>query len=202
MPKFQYFDGVKFTKDEKTGYYLNSSIRKRMHRYVWEYYNGEIPDGFQIHHKDKNKANNDISNLELIPFSLHAKLHCKERADERHEEVVENLIENALPKAMEWHQSEDGKQWHKEHFDRMKHKLHPEETMVCEMCGKEYKGKVSAENRFCSNKCKSAWRRQSGVDNETRICAYCGNEYITNKYSKTRTCGKACANRQRSRALK
>ena len=198
MQKDQYFNGVKFTRDDKTGYYLNSSMRMRMHRYVWEYYNGEIPDGYQIHHKDRDKGNNDISNLELIPFSAHAKLHSTERAEARHEWVVENLKENAQPKASEWHKSESGRQWHREHFEQVKDKVHPEETMICEMCGKEYIGKVSAENRFCSNKCKAAWRRKSGVDNEVRICACCGTEFTANKYAKTQTCSRACANRQRA----
>lgn len=198
MQKYQYFNGVKFTRDEKTGYYLNSTIRKRMHRYVWEFYNGEIPEGYQIHHKDKDKSNNDISNLELIPFSEHAKMHSKERAETRHNEIIENLKENAIPKAVEWHKSEDGRKWHKAHYENMKENLHSEEKMICEMCGVEYIGKVSAENRFCSNKCKSAWRRKSGIDNEIRICAFCGAEFITNKYSKTETCGRKCANKRRT----
>ena len=198
MQKYQYFNGVKFTRDDKTGYYLNSTIRKRMHRFVWEYHNGEIPEGYHVHHKDKNKANNDISNLMLMPFSAHAKLHNTETAKIRHDEMVVNLKENALPKAVEWHQSEEGRQWHKEHYEGMKHKWHPEEMMICEMCGKEYTGKVSAENRFCSNKCRSAWRRKSGVDNEVRICVVCGSEFTTNKYTKVETCGRACANRKRA----
>lgn len=198
MLKYQYFNGIKFTRDEKTGYYLNSSIRKRIHRYVWEYYHGEIPEGYQIHHKDKDKSNNDISNLELIPFSAHAKLHSKERAESRHDEIVENLTANALPVAVEWHKSKAGKQWHKEHYHNMRHKLHQEEKMVCEMCGIEYLGKVSAENRFCSNKCKSKWRRESGVDDEQRICVVCGSEFTTNKYKKVSTCSRACANKKRT----
>lgn len=198
MQKFQYFNGVKFTRDEKSGYYLNSSIRKRMHRYVWEFYNGEIPEGYQIHHKDKDKSNNDISNLEAVPFSAHAKMHSKEKAAMMHEAMVENLKTNAIPKAVEWHKSEEGRDWHKVHYENTKHKLHPEKKMVCEMCGVEYTGKASAENRFCSNKCKSAWRRKSGIDNETRVCAFCGAEFITNKYSKGETCSRACANKKRT----
>lgn len=198
MQKYQYFDGVKFTRDDKTGYYLNSSIRKRMHRYVWEYYYGEVPEGYQIHHKDKDKSNNDISNLEAIPFSNHAKLHSKERAEIRYEAVVANLKDNALPKAIEWHRSDEGRQWHTEHYERTKHKLHPEQAMICEMCGNEYMGKVSAENRFCSNKCKSAWRRKSGLDDEIRKCAYCGAYFTTNKYSKVQLCSRSCANKKRA----
>lgn len=35
-PKYQEYNGVIFCRDEKTGYYLNSTLRVRMHRYVWE----------------------------------------------------------------------------------------------------------------------------------------------------------------------
>ena len=45
--KFQFFDGRKFTRDDKTGYYLCSTqneknVRKRMHVYVWEYFYGPV----------------------------------------------------------------------------------------------------------------------------------------------------------------
>lgn len=198
MQKYQYFNGVKFTRDDKTGYYLNSSIRKRMHRYVWEYYNGAIPEGYQIHHKDKDKSNNDISNLECIPFSSHAKLHSKEKAQIRYDEMIDNLKANALPKAIEWHKSDKGRQWHKEHYETMKEKLHPTQKVICEMCNKEYEAKRLKDNRFCSAKCKSAWRRKSGVDNEIRICPVCNKEFTVNKYSKTETCSRSCANKKRA----
>jgi len=37
---------------------------KMAHRIVWEKENGAIPDGYFIHHKDGNKQNNNINNLE------------------------------------------------------------------------------------------------------------------------------------------
>lgn len=76
MPeKYQWFNGLKFTRDDKTGYYLNSTIRERMHRYVWKFHHGEIPEGYQIHHIDHNRGNNDISNLQMISNHLHASMH-------------------------------------------------------------------------------------------------------------------------------
>ena len=66
--KYQYFNGLKFTRDDKTGYYLNSTIEKRMHRYVWEFYNGPIPKGYDIHHKDEDKANNEKQGGERAAF--------------------------------------------------------------------------------------------------------------------------------------
>ncbi|MBE3092789.1 MAG: HNH endonuclease [Chloroflexi bacterium] len=50
------------------------------HRMIWEKYYGTIPEGHIVHHKDENKLNNDISNLELKENrSKHMKLHHKLR---------------------------------------------------------------------------------------------------------------------------
>lgn len=40
--------------------------RVLVHRAVWWVYGGIIPDGMQVNHRDGNKANNDIDNLELV----------------------------------------------------------------------------------------------------------------------------------------
>lgn len=49
-----------------------------LHRYVWEKFNGEIPKGFQIHHKDKNKLNWSVENLECMKTSDHLRNHAIE----------------------------------------------------------------------------------------------------------------------------
>ena len=40
--------------------------KKYIHRLVWEAFNGPIPEGLQINHKDENKLNNSLSNLSLV----------------------------------------------------------------------------------------------------------------------------------------
>ena len=62
----------------KYGYmYINKTP---LHHLVWEnHYNKKVPKGYHIHHKDENKTNNDINNLQLISASEHAKLHAKTR---------------------------------------------------------------------------------------------------------------------------
>ena len=47
----------------------------RHHRIIWEVVNGQIPDGYEIHHIDKNRSNNSISNLELVESSTHKQHH-------------------------------------------------------------------------------------------------------------------------------
>ena len=39
---------------------LVNGKRYLKHRYIWEQYNGKIPDGYEVHHKDLNTHNNEI----------------------------------------------------------------------------------------------------------------------------------------------
>ena len=36
------------------------------HRWIWTHFNGAIPEGYEVHHRDSNKENNNINNLELV----------------------------------------------------------------------------------------------------------------------------------------
>ena len=192
-PKHQEFNGVRFTRDDKTGYYLNSTIRKRMHRYVWEFYNGKIPAGYEVHHKDHDKANNDISNLEIMPKGKHSSIHCTERVSADPEGVKENL-DRIRQKASKWHGSEEGRKWHKDHYEKTKGNLHTVRVFTCEQCGKQFES-TQVRSRFCSNSCKSKWRRVHGFDNETRVCCVCGKEFETNKFKPQMTCSRSCGNK-------
>lgn len=187
MEKFVYFNRLKFTRDDSTGYYLNSTIRKRLHRYVWEFYNGEIPKGYHIHHKDHDKSNNDISNLEMLSQAEHESLHGNELDKEW---LRNNLATNARPKAVEWHKSEQGREFHKWLGKKSWENKEPI-TYKCTFCDAEFStmNRYSPKsNHFCSNVCKAKFRRQSGVDNVERECIDCGEKFITNKYSHAKYC--------------
>lgn len=56
------------------GYY-SSEAGKLLHRVIWEEHYGPVPEGCVIHHKDDNKTNNDIDNLELMEWGAHSRLH-------------------------------------------------------------------------------------------------------------------------------
>lgn len=185
------FNGRKYRRDKHTGYYLNSVHRERLHRAVWQYHFGSIPEGYHIHHIDGDKANNEIDNLALIHGSNHCAYHTMKYATANYSKVIENLKKNATPKAAEWHKSEEGRQWHSEHAKAIIANRKPK-NFSCLNCGKDFSKKSMRSSKFCSNACKSAYRRKSRVDNETRRCIICGKSFETNRYSKARTCSRAC----------
>lgn len=203
----QYFDegdlacynGYSFRKDKESGYYLSSkkigARRKRLHVYVWECNNGEVPSGYHVHHIDGDKSNNEIDNLAIVVGVEHVSLHGRNITEKQKEQKRENLRKNALPKAKEWHASEAGRKWHSTH---VKNSIEQRQlrTYNCTWCKNQFEtyniyGKD--QNHFCSNNCKAAHRRASGIDNVTKICTVCGGTYVANKYQNTKRC-EVCRN--------
>lgn len=194
--KTAFFDGYKFRRDMKTGYYLATKPtyngkRERLHCYVWRYFNGPVKEGYHIHHKDENKEHNDIENLVCARGTTHMKYHLLKYATNHHDEILDNLEKNARPRASEWHKSSDGRKWHSQQRIRTTSEL-KEKEFVCENCGTHFWKKPLGQNKFCSNNCKSQARRKSGVDDETRTCACCGREFKANRYSSKSFCSAEC----------
>lgn len=190
MQNTQTFDGIVFTQ-WADGYFRHNTLMLLMHRYVWEFYNGKIPRGYEIHHKDFNKANNDISNLECLPKHEHKRLHAELLTEEQREWRRNNLNVNARPKAKEWHKSEAGHIWHIEHGKQTAKHMKSYYNR-CMVCGKEFESKQKPA-KYCSGACKQKFRRMSGVDNITKTCCICGKEFVTNKLSLATTCSKSCS---------
>ena len=72
------YDGFGIWYDKK-GYptiWINGKNIK-LHVYIWEKVNGEKPEGFDIHHKDFDKRNYSIDNLELLTKSDHLRIHAR-----------------------------------------------------------------------------------------------------------------------------
>lgn len=186
-PKYIEYDGLKFCRDDKTGYYLNSTIRKRLHRYVWEKEVGTIPKGCHIHHVNGNKADNRIENLAIMTASGHERMHGQEI--ERKAKVREN-VKKAVLAAPAWHHSEAGKAWHSQ---QAKGRKPPRIEKTCDVCGNLFMG--TKIQRFCSNACKAKYRRDSGLDNVERICEQCGKPFMTTRFKEQKYCSRECMNK-------
>lgn len=201
------FDGYTFRKDKKTGYFLSAKPirdghRCRLHVYVWEKVNGRrVPEGYEVHHADENKMHNEPENLDCITADEHRKYHATHISEERRKKMIKNVIEKAVPAARAWHSSPEGFAWHSQNAKKTM-RNRKMRKYICSYCGKEFETKhiySKTENHFCSNNCKSAFRRELGVDNETRTCEICGKEFVVNKYSKVRFCSKECQGKNMSK---
>lgn len=74
------FDGYLINFSSSNGYptiFVNGK-NVLLHRYVWEKHFDKIPDGYEIHHKDKNRLNYAVENLELKEIKEHHRKHAFE----------------------------------------------------------------------------------------------------------------------------
>lgn len=154
-PTIQKFNGESFYL---CGQYFQHK-GKRLHRTVWEYHHGEIPNGYHIHHIDGNRSNNGIDNLALIVAESHLREHMKNQ-DRR--DICKECIKKAIAAAPAWHKSEDGKAWHSKR-GKENWKVRTTQTYSCTYCGKVFQTKHiygKNDNHFCHPNCKAAFRRQ------------------------------------------
>lgn len=153
--KRQEFNGESFYL---CGYYYQHN-GKRLHRAVWKFHNGDIPKGYHIHHKDGDRSNNNIENLELINGREHLARHMD--SPKRKEQAREN-VKRAIAEAPKWHRSKEGKEWHKQHGKDVWKDRVPI-TYYCSYCGKpfETRHKYNEDsNRFCCSNHKASFRRR------------------------------------------
>ena len=72
---FMMFNGKKYTLRENGYMACTNGERSFMHRDIWVYHNGPIPDNYDIHHINEDKTDNRIENLNIMPKAEHTRLH-------------------------------------------------------------------------------------------------------------------------------
>jgi len=77
------YDGVRWNANGRDPYYRNSN-RGLLHRWMWTKEVGDIPDGMQVHHKNHDKRDNQVSNFVLLPPGEHWAEHGAERGEDWH----------------------------------------------------------------------------------------------------------------------
>src|ERR1700721_2462099 len=87
-----------------------------LHRRIWAERNGPIPGGCEVHHRDRDWRNSEISNLELLTEAEHYAVHSAERsAFSKQQEVDRGYLKLARDEAKKWHSSPEGVEWHRQH---------------------------------------------------------------------------------------
>lgn len=172
----QYFNGKIYRRSEK--YFTNG--KTSIHRDVWEFYHSAIPEGYHIHHKDFNPANNNLENLQLLTKSEHSKLHAKIGYGERVCAYCGKIfIARSMPQ----------KFCSRKCLNRSKlPKFQPQEK-VCAECGKIFypdKGHNTSQ-KFCSDECRINFHNEKKKEKriqaqtwqkEQRTCLICGKKYF------------------------
>jgi hypothetical protein len=158
-PKFITFAGRKYRLSGK--YYRKDQWSKdgpaNLHRAVWVEHRGNIPNGFEVHHRDGDSFNNAIGNLELISRSAHRRLHLLEK---HRDGKMAPPSTHALRRAAEWHRSAEGREWHRNHAINMRRKMH---RAICRICSREFPTPQPTRAKYCHPNCRAkAFRQRHG----------------------------------------
>ena len=189
------FMGRRFYR-HTSGYFRFNPTRKQrregqsslqFHRVYWEHFRGPIPEGHEIHHRDGDKGNNVISNLECLPLGEHKRLHgpeagrrsakwhstadgtkfhsnnLKKRWKRDRRELLETSVASLTlgrEAAKIWHASDKGAAWHAEHSKRIWEKR-KQFKKACVVCGKSFLTYWPNRGKFChANCCAKDFRRR------------------------------------------
>jgi len=138
--------------------------RGSLHRAVWEHHNGPVPSGHHVHHINGDTADNRIENLACMPAMQHHAEHSEDRSEFARQRTQH--LADIRAKAAEWHRSDAGRAWHREHAEESlaaaraakREQGAPDIACTCAWCGAAYVGH-SSRSQFCSARCQTAESR-------------------------------------------
>lgn len=133
------------------GYFCNRR-GQLLHRAIYAAANGPIPEGNEIHHKDGNKTNNALDNLESLTCTEHRRKHNRNGAAGS---------DKATRQKVSW------EYWQKRE---------PYQC-ICDHCAKPYLTRAT-HSRFCSGACKMAARRKDPEQVPEAVCLFCGGVFL------------------------
>jgi hypothetical protein len=159
------------------GYYMSRDGRM-LHRAVYRHHHGEIPAGYDVHHKDEDKTNWSPDNLEALPRSDHLKRHRSR---------------GAAAASREERQERAWRMWGDI----------PPRDVSCQGCGTAFQS-TGMRAKFCSAKCKCRYYkrqkiRTGRVFKKTRLarpCPVCGNLFRSD-HPQVKTCSVECSKAHR-----
>lgn len=171
------------------------------HQELWKSHYGPIPEGYEIHHRDGNPLNNDISNLECVTPKAHRQLHVE--AGTFNSAAVKANLSRIRPLASAWHRSEAGREWHRKHA-AVSIAIIPKVELCCSECGVKFISRPVASARpdgarFCSQACTARTRRREKRQAVAKTCQQCGKEFLG--FPRVKTCSRECGAQMRWRTV-
>ena len=212
MPEVVTFNGVRFRRYPDSPHlchrnYFTPGIGDKqrgvhlLHIEIWKYtHDRPVPEGCEIHHADFDPLNNRPTNLVCLTVAEHKAVHFDQAQARGRSPEAQAHLERIRPLAAPWHSSPEGREWHRQNAAKNNWGSGPVRDYECAQCGAGFQSRTAGGRaRFCSNNCKSAWRRASGVDDIDRDCVACGTSFRVNRYVKVQCCSGECRRAHRAR---
>jgi hypothetical protein len=141
------------------GYYMNAR-GAYLHRVVWAEANGVIPWRHQVHHKNKDRGDNRLENLECMHVTDHMRLHGREPKKKSNRsfgpaECTEcgKAFEKTRPTSLRCSRACTVKAGNRlRHVRLSEQRAKAREGKVCGCCGAPFVAKAS-NAKFCSVRC-------------------------------------------------
>lgn len=145
--KFIIYKGSKYTLQQ--GYYRRII---QLHRQIWEDHCGPIPEEYQVHHKNGDRLDNRIENLECLHISEHRRVHNAQKEIQYQKCKLGSKL--SLRKKRTWYLLKEGKNINSEN-SKLFWDERAERNKVCVICGADYSTRsVKIKNGCCSNACR------------------------------------------------
>ena len=182
--KHQRFNGVTHRKNKDK--HFTGGIK--LHRAVYEYFVGDIPDGYHVHHIDCNPANNNPNNLQCLAQAEHAKLHAEiaGTVPPLHKTIVRQCVN--CGKEFTVAERANNSDCCSPSCRMAQRFRNLREPRICQRCGKEFVVYKYSTAQFCSDDCRFA-----DVQTVKRNCPVCGKEFETYTWNEKNCCSHRCA---------
>lgn len=185
-PGARYYYANVWHKDEK--HYLSHAL----HRDIWQFYNGDIPKGYHVHHENEDWNDNSPGNLICLTRSEHGLRHREKWRTEKHRALLDRLRKLAV--ASPWHQTKEAAECRRKRGLSTWAKAKTRDY-VCEECKKPFQSRALRKPRFCSRDCAYKNRQKRPDAREKRlidlVCPQCGIAF--RGWKRTRCCSASCA---------
>ena len=176
--------------------YFKDRDNNYLHRKLWEFYFGEIPKGYHIHHKDGGMRNNSLDNLECLTPRDHCKAHSLLAKSDPAKDIYESR--------RRWQKSLEGLRHHSK-LGKLNWLKKEKALFPCDKCGvlcerfKDHVKKVSCEE--CKAVRKSAYKKKNYTPKEKKtyesFCKICGKQIVQKTRKPKELCSVICKSKSR-----